>query len=91
MHENSEKNSSLDIYATAEILNFSLHTSTHSALCVVVVLVADLVQVAEIVRVKQIFESFDTDMSGSVLLKEFMNCAAWRQTFPAVRLGVLVH
>ena len=42
--------------------------------------------VPEIVRVKQIFDSFDTDLSGTVLLKEFMNCAAWRQSYASVSL-----
>ena len=41
---------------------------------------------AEVVRVKHIFDSFDTDMSGSVLLKEFITCAAWRQIYSSVCL-----
>ena len=40
----------------------------------------------EVVRVKQIFDSFDTDGSGSVLLKEFINCAAWRMAYSPVCL-----
>ncbi len=44
---------------------------------------------AEVIRVKHIFDSFDSDMSGTVLLKEFVNCAAWRQMYPPVRSVLL--
>jgi hypothetical protein len=40
----------------------------------------------EVVRVKQIYDSFDLDGSGSVSLKEFINCAAWRQAYSSVQL-----
>lgn len=44
---------------------------------------------AEVVRVKHIFDSFDTDMSGSVLLKEFITCAAWRQMYSSERIKAM--